>query len=162
LLDVAVVGHELIKNSFLGKLVNFGGVSNLSLVLESLLILNVGANVQEIADNTSVTHPRTDSSLHELSLVLANLSGRVASIASVLLLVSIVRIGGAVVSVSVVVVGVGVARVAVCISSIVAVPIVLGSWSWSSDRDRSQKESGGCKAELHFDRRMVRDWGTKL
>lgn len=82
-LHILVVGHVLIEDSLLGKLIDLCGVSNLGLVLECCFVLNVWANVQEVADNAGITHPRVDGSLHLLGLVLADLTRRVTSIASV-------------------------------------------------------------------------------
>jgi hypothetical protein len=150
-LNILVVGHELIKNSLLGELIDLSRVSNLSLVLEGLLVLNVWADVQEVADNTGVAHPRVNGSLHELGLVLADLTGRVASIASVsisillgIAIVVVVIVVIVVVPVRGLIAGLVIARVGVGVG-VAVVPVLR-----SSNRKGSQKESGRGNSELHF------------
>lgn len=82
-LDVLVVWHVLIEDSLVGKLVDFGRVSNLGLIFEGLFVLDIWTDVQEVADNSCITHPSVDGSLHELSLILAHLARWIASIAPI-------------------------------------------------------------------------------
>jgi len=117
----------------LGELIDLSRVSNLSLVFEGLLVLNIWANVQEVANNACVAHPCIDGSLHKLSLVLADLTRWVASIASisisillgiaivVVIVVSVVRVAGLVASLVVARVGVGIS------TTVTVVPILRSS-----------------------------------
>jgi len=181
-LDVVVVWHELVENSLLGELINLGGVGNLSLVFEGLIVRKALADVQEVGDNASIAHPSVNGGLHELGLGLGNLTllvsiiiaildGGTAHIATLLGVPVIAALGVPVVATLGVITSVGVAAVAIGVAigvAAVAVGVAIGvsigvaigvaiAVLWQSNSKRRKKESDGNGGELHFEGLFYRE-----